>query len=125
MSDSIRFSHLAPVLAVDDLTEAVAFYRDKLGFELSFVQGEPPHFAMLRRGEGVVIGLSEREDTSRPIASCSVYVFVGGVDALHEEYRRAGVEIFAPPENLSYGMREFDVTDIAGHHLTFGERVEG
>jgi|GEM_PF-7111070 len=42
-----KFHHLNPQFLVTDVETAVAFYRDKLGFELEFVVGEPVVFAAM------------------------------------------------------------------------------
>ncbi len=112
---------VAPVLAVDDLPKAITFYRDKLGFEVDFTWGDPPYYAIARRGANVAIHLSEREDTTTPIAPAYVYIFVTNADALYEEFSEQGVEIFQPPQEAEYGMREFEVRDLSGHFVTFGE----
>ena len=122
MADEL-FSHCAPVLSVDNATEAAEFYRDKLGFEISFTHGEPTYYAIVKRGNTVSIHLSEREDTSKPIARCHVYVFVSDVDAVHKEYTSRGVKVDGAPANQEYGMREFDMIDPSGHFLTFGTDV--
>jgi len=116
-------SGLAPVLAVNDLTEAIEYYREKLGFAVDFTRGDPPYYAVAKRADNVAIHLSEREDTTDPISPAYVYVFVSNVDALYAEYESKGVEIFQPPQDMEYGMREFDVHDLSGHFLTFGEKI--
>lgn len=125
MSDSSkRFLKCASVLPVDDAVATAEFYRDTLGFEIAFTWGDPPYYAIVARGDGVGIHLSEREDTSRRIQPCSVYIFVDDVDAVYEEYKTNGLEMFAPPEDQEYGMREFEVRDMNGHFLTFGQRLQ-
>jgi uncharacterized glyoxalase superfamily protein PhnB len=121
----LEFFTVAPVLSVDDLGAAIDYYRDTLGFTVDFTWGDPPYYAVANRGEAVAIHLSEREDTSRPIAPVSVYVQVSNVDLLYEQYEKKGVEIFQPPSDTEYGMREFDVHDLNGHFLTFGQAVGG
>ena len=122
MTDEL-FSHCAPVLSVDDVMEAANFYKHKLGFDITFTYGEPTYYAVVKRGEGVSIHLSEREDTSTPIARCHVYIFVSDVDALYEEYLSKGVKIHTPPATQEHGMRDFDLNDSSGHFLTFGTGV--
>ncbi|WP_457226610.1 VOC family protein [Mycobacteroides abscessus] len=39
-----------PQLFVTDLERAVAFYVDKLGFEVAFTYGEPAFYGQVRRG---------------------------------------------------------------------------
>lgn len=119
--DETTFIGVAPVLAVDDITESIAFYRDKLGFTVDFTWGDPPHYAVARRGANVSVHLSEREDTTNPIAPACVYIFVTDADALYEEFTAREIDIFQPPQDEDYGMREFEVRDLNGHFLTFGQ----
>jgi len=125
LSDSSpEFINIAPVLAVDNLEESIAFYRDTLSFEVDFIYGDPPYFAIVRRDEFVTIHLSEREDTSREIPPSSVYVFVSNIDLLYAEFKHKGLEMFSPPEDQEYGMREFEVRDNNGHFVIFGEGLQ-
>lgn len=117
------FSHLAPVLPVDNIGETTAFYRDKLGFDVAFTWGDPPYYAVVKRDESVGIHFSEREDTTVMMPACMVYIFVNDVDAVYEEYLKNGLDIFSPPENQDYGMREFELKDLNGHFLIFGQGV--
>jgi uncharacterized glyoxalase superfamily protein PhnB len=115
------FQDVAPVLPVDDLAEAIEFYCNRLGFEDHFTWGDPPYFAIVRRGPGVAIHLSEREDTTEKLQPRAVYVFVSDVDRVYEEYKSRGVEMFSPPQDNDYGMRELEVRDSSGHFLVFGQ----
>ena len=117
------FSHAATVLPVDNLIETAEFYQKKMGFDISSMYGDPPYYAIANRDKNVSIHLSEREDTTNKIQPCNVYIFVNDVDAVYDEYQSKGLEIFAPPENQAYGMREFEVVDLNGHFLTFGQEL--
>ncbi len=120
---SATFLACAAVLPVDNAIETAHYYRDTLGFEIAFKWGEPPYYAIVKRGKGVGIHLSEREDTTTKIQPCNVYIFVENVDAVYEEYKTRGLEMFAPPEDQDYGMREFEIRDVNGHFLTFGQKL--
>ncbi len=122
MTPKSKFSRSASVLPVDDLKETAAYYQEAFGFDLSFMWGEPAHYAVLKR-DGVGIHLTEREDTSTKIRPSTVYMFVNDVDALYEEFKARGIEMFSPPETQDYGMREFEVSDPNGHFLIFGMNV--
>lgn len=120
MSGMGNLKGASAVLAVDDLQETLEWYSEKLGFDAKFTWGEPAFFAIVQR-DHVAIHLSEREDTSQPIAPATLYVFCEDVDALYEEFHRNGVEMFQPPQDMEYGMREIDLRDMNGHFLTFGQ----
>ena len=112
----------AAVLPVDNLAATLEFYEEKLGFKAVYTYGDPPHYAILMRDE-VSIHMAEREDTTTEIQPCSVYIYVTDVDAIYKEYKSKKLEMFLPPEDQGYGMREFEVPDINGHFLTFGQRI--
>lgn len=118
----INLSAAMPVLPVDDLDAALRYYRESLGFAVSWTHGEPPYYGVVSR-DGATIHLSEREDTRTPIVPVTVYVVVRDVDALYDEYHARGLDIFDPPQDQDYRMREFDVRDESGHYLTFGQAI--
>jgi uncharacterized glyoxalase superfamily protein PhnB len=117
------FSHAAPVLPVDNAVASAEFYRDQLGFQIEFMHGDPPYYAIVSRDNAVTIHFSEREDTSKKIHPCSVYIFVNDVEAVYEEYKSKGMKMFSPPEDQDYGMREFELRDLNGHFLVFGQEL--
>lgn len=129
MKPTDLFSHASPIFPVNHLADSLAFYRDKLGFELSFAWEEPATYAVIRRGEGVSIHLSQRDapienpqhsSASRP----ALYIFVYDVDAIYEEWKQKGVQIQHAPADQDYGMRDFDVIDPDGYQLTIGKSLE-
>ncbi len=131
----IRLGRTIPALPVADTTRAVAFYRDRLAFE---VVHHDDGFAVLRRDDAVV-HLWEASDDSwrtrdlldRPVCSgaesflagtASCRIEVGGVDALYEELRRADVLHPVSREAVSqtdFGTREFATLDSDGNLVTF------
>ena len=40
----------APILFASNLRDSIAYWRDKLGFEEHGIFGEPPGFAIMKRG---------------------------------------------------------------------------
>ncbi len=41
MKNGVRFNHIGPQFAVEDVEKAVGFYAAVLGFALDFLDGEP------------------------------------------------------------------------------------
>jgi catechol 2,3-dioxygenase-like lactoylglutathione lyase family enzyme len=107
------------VLAVGDVRAAVEFYTEKLGFRLSFAQGDPPAFA------GVTLDRVQiflQLGTPSP-KGCSVYFVVGDADQLLEFHRSNGVEIAEPIDDRPYGLRDYGVRDLNGYYLSFGHNL--
>lgn len=119
-ADTARFDGSATIFVVKNVLDSVAYYRDRLGFEIAFTYGEPVFYAGVCRG-GITIHLSAT--TKRQVGQGGLNVFVPDVDGLHDEFRRRGAVILKPPQNYDYGMRDFDVADPDGNYLCFGMEV--
>ena len=109
----------ATVLTVGDIAASTAYYRDALGFAVSFEYGDPTFYVCLCRDE-VSLHLIATGEAGRPPGTGAVSVFVDDVDALHAELAGRGANVLKPPQDYDYGMRDFDVADPDGNHLTFG-----
>jgi len=109
----------AAVLHVRDMPEALAFYRDKLGFTVSFTWEEPPRYLCLCLGDAA-IHLNAYVPPAGPSAVC---IFCKGIDALYAQLTARGVNIIEPIDDRDYGMRDFAVADPDGHRLIFGQSI--
>lgn len=114
------------VLQVEDVERSKAFYCEKLGFRTLGTWGDGPDFAIIGQG-GVTIAL----DRSRSAAGSipvnqywAAYLYVDDADALCDQFRQRGVEFHRGPEDMFYGLRDFDVRDPDGHILAFGHDLE-
>jgi uncharacterized glyoxalase superfamily protein PhnB len=109
----------ATVFVAKDVVRTAEYYRDVLGFKIEFLYGQPTFYAGVER-DGVIIHLQAASETKRQPGHGSVNVFVTEVDALYEELKTKGAKILKPPQDYPYGMRDFDVDDLDGNHLSFG-----
>jgi catechol 2,3-dioxygenase-like lactoylglutathione lyase family enzyme len=113
-----EFEGISPVFPVSDVGAALAFYRERLGFDLGWIVGDPPSHANVCRG---AVGISL---TLKPSAAGrgEAYVELRGVDTYCAELRARGLE---PGElaDRTYGMRDFALTDADGNRLVFGESI--
>ena len=107
----------ATVLYVKDMQTALAYYRDKLGFAVTFSWEEPPCYVCLHLGEAVI----HLNSYQPPAAASVVCIFCKGVDALHDDFAARGAAIARGLTSHSYGMRDFIVADPDGHQLIFGQ----
>ena len=122
---------IAPYFFVPDVVAAANFYRDTLGFDYERFWGEPPRFCMVQRG-GVVIMLSQIENRAlvRPNSAADreggawdAYIWVADADALHAEFVAKGATIARGLCDQDYGCRDFDVLDLNGYRLCFGQNL--
>jgi catechol 2,3-dioxygenase-like lactoylglutathione lyase family enzyme len=102
---------------VRDLEAARSFYKDKLGFNETFVD-EDGEWSKLERS-GMEIGLAQGEPQEEGGVA---HVDVDDVKALAEELRQAGVEVGVVFE-LHGEMRILDVFDPDGNRLQFAQEL--
>ncbi|KJC46962.1 hypothetical protein UB31_19435 [Bradyrhizobium sp. LTSP849] len=109
----------ATVFVVSDIATSLAYYRDVLGFQVTFEYGEPLSYACLCRDE-VALHLLASSRTKRLPGHGAICVFVRDVDQIYAEVSGRGARLLNRPEDRDYGMRDFDVVDADGNQLTFG-----
>jgi catechol 2,3-dioxygenase-like lactoylglutathione lyase family enzyme len=131
----VTLSQTIPALPVRDAARAVAFYRDRLGFDVVHHDGG---FAVLKR-DGAELHLWEASDESwnermpdeKPVRSgaesfiagtASCRIATEGVDELYGELRAR--DVLHPVsrdgvQDTDFGTREFAVLDLDGNLLSF------
>lgn len=121
---------IAPFFIVRDVPVALSFYRNKLGFDITF-QGpsdDDIFFGIVQRGAAMImmkeIGVEPvpnyTRDIKKGIARWDAYMHVPDPDALAEEFALRDVEFFTPLQNNDDGLRGFEVKDADGYLLYFG-----
>ena len=115
------FSRAMPVLQVADVAASEAFYVSRLGFTSHGIWGDPPAFCIVQRGQVTIALDRSRDDAPVPLNQYwAAYVYVADADALHLEFGGQDVEIVRGPEDMPYGLRDFDIRDPDGHLICFG-----
>jgi catechol 2,3-dioxygenase-like lactoylglutathione lyase family enzyme len=125
---------IAPLFIVTDVPAALSFYRDRLGFDITF-QGPDPDdvfFGIVERGRAMImlkdVGVDPMPNSHRDIGKGSArwdaYLQVPDPDALAAEFLSRNVEFHRPLANDGDGLRGFEVRDGDGYVLFFGRPVE-
>ena len=109
----------ATVFVVSDIAQSIEHYRDASALQSRFSTGNPTFYVCLCRDDVAVHLLAARQ-TKRLPGNGAICIFVKDVDAVHAELVDRGARVVKPPQNYDYGMRDFDVVDLDGNHLTFG-----
>jgi catechol 2,3-dioxygenase-like lactoylglutathione lyase family enzyme len=122
--------NVAPLFIVTNVPKALAFYRDQLGFKITF-QG--PHeddifFGIVERGRAMImmkdVGVEPipnyTRDIGKGIARWDAYVYVPDPDALAAEFASRKVDFFVPINDTDDGLRGFEIQDADGYILFFG-----
>lgn len=123
-----QLGHVAPLFIVRDVVRSIAFYRDRLGFEVTYLgPDDDPYFAMVQRGgawlmlKAITPEVQPMPNPSRhPWAKWDAYVYTPDPDALVEEFTSRGVSFRDPLGVNSDKLRGFEVMDADGYVLYFG-----
>lgn len=120
----------SPLFIVRDVPATIAFYREKLGFNVTFEGPEPGDifFGIVQRGRAMIMFKdvdvdpepNYTRDIGHGVASWDAYVYVPDPDALFAEFKSREVEFRRPLENNSDGLRGFEVRDVNGYIIYFG-----
>ena len=125
---------IAPFFIVKNVPSALMFYRDRLGFDITF-QGpseDDIFFGIVQRGAAMImmkeIGVDPvpnyTRDIKQGIARWDAYIHVPDPDALAAEFASRHVEFFTPlHDNNEDGLRGFEVKDADGYLLYFGRTI--
>jgi catechol 2,3-dioxygenase-like lactoylglutathione lyase family enzyme len=128
------------MLAANDLNETMAFYTERLGFDVIGTWGHDmsnPTWGQVGRdgfhlmftwtdptphdhGDGHV----HSHDPVEPALAGSIYFNVDDVDALFADVGPKLDAVEWEPETFEYGMREFAIRDPNGYMLIFGADVD-
>ncbi|HEV8435442.1 MAG TPA: VOC family protein [Thermoanaerobaculia bacterium] len=119
-------SGISPFFIVANLDAALAFYRDNLGFEVTFRgPDDDPFFGIVERDAAMImlkaVGVPPLPNCERhPDARWDAYLSVPDPDALADEFASRGVTFSAPLKDTDDGLRGFEVRDADGYVLFFG-----
>ncbi|HYN17177.1 MAG TPA: VOC family protein, partial [Actinomycetes bacterium] len=110
----------------------LGFYR-ALGFEVTFQQQRPNAYAVVARGDIELQFFSIKTyDPAQSYSTC--YIVTTDVDALSDAFRSGlraalgklptrGLPRIGPLKDMSYGVRQFLVTDPGGNTLRIGQPI--
>ncbi|ANW19668.1 bleomycin resistance protein [Streptomyces clavuligerus] len=113
------------------LLQPVVDFYTALGFELTFHQKSPYAYAVVSRGEVELqfFGIKEY-DPAEAYSGC--YILTDDVDGLYDTFRAGlrkaygkvpsrGLPRIGPLKNMSYGVRQFLLTDPTGNSIRVGQ----
>jgi catechol 2,3-dioxygenase-like lactoylglutathione lyase family enzyme len=126
MTSEAAISGISPFFIVRDATVALSFYRDQLGFEVTFQEPDPEPFFVIVCRDAVMIMLKSVgvEPLPNPArhrdARWDAYLYVSDPDALADEFTSRGVVFSEPLQDTHDGLRGFELKDSDGYVLFFG-----
>ena len=120
-----EITSLAVQFLVDDLSEAITYYRDRLGFEPDFVY-ESCYASVSRNGFSIHLKCAPKTVADRAHRKqnehLDAYIGVRGIEALFDELKSKGANIIRSLEDRPWGCKDFYVEDPDGYILCFSEQ---
>jgi catechol 2,3-dioxygenase-like lactoylglutathione lyase family enzyme len=119
---------ITPFFIVQDVPPSVAFYRDQLGFEVTYAAPDDEPFFVILRREGASLMIKailpdvhpSPNHKQHPWARWDAFVHTPDPDGLAAELSARGVGMHAPLADTDDGLRGFAVQDPDGYVLFFG-----
>jgi catechol 2,3-dioxygenase-like lactoylglutathione lyase family enzyme len=113
-----------PILFVSSVQTSAIFFRDKLGFGIDFLHGNPPFYGSVSRDgarlhlrfvhePAFVAGIVDREQL------ICAFVDVDDIKSLYAEYLAAGIDIRGRLKKEPWGGSGFAVSDPDGNRVYF------
>lgn len=114
-----RFGRIAPTIPVTDIDQALRFYRDVLGFVVTFTNGDPISFAVINQGDAE-LHLGVQPDKA---GSSHAHLMVDDLNGIHHALQQAGIPILQPPTVQPWGLRDLLVADPDGNSFEIAEQL--
>ena len=122
-----NLASISPFFIVKDLPTSIAYYRERLGFQLDF-QGpdDDPYYAgVSREGIGIMLKAILPEvlpcpnHTRHEWARWDAYVYTLDPDALFDEFSHRGASFVKTLSFIDEGLWGFEIADADGYVLAF------
>ncbi len=126
---STVINELVPLLFVENVVRAVAFYCDQLGFEMKFKWDSEGTLAWCRleRGKAALMlqqACTDEDGTAEERRKgVGFFMLCDDAHALYEELSGKGLSL-EPPKVAFYGMNQLFLKDPDGYELCFQNQVE-
>ena len=123
--NATEITGIAPQFLVDDLDRAIAYYRDRLGFELDF-KYESFYASVSRDGSAIHLKhaakLAGERAHRKQNEHLDAYIAVSGIRGSLSELQMRGAEVIKPLEERPWACIDFYVADPDGYILCFSEQ---
>jgi catechol 2,3-dioxygenase-like lactoylglutathione lyase family enzyme len=120
-SSPVTFGRIAGAVPVSDISRALDFYQGVLGMTVTFTNGDPTGFVILRR-DAAELHLTLVRGHRAGLHNVA-HLMVDDATALHEHLVSNGVRIVKGLRDADYGLRGFVMVDPDGNRIDVGQRL--
>jgi catechol 2,3-dioxygenase-like lactoylglutathione lyase family enzyme len=129
---ALAVTRVGTILAVADFARSLAFYRDRLGFELEASYEDPPYATLVRAGARLSLaeaghpaedrpGVSMVAPPDRSALAAILVLEVADCLGAHRELSAAGVPFLADPYSPPWGGHRCFAVDPDGNLIELEE----
>jgi catechol 2,3-dioxygenase-like lactoylglutathione lyase family enzyme len=119
----VTFGRIAGAVPVSDISQALGFYQGILGMSVTFTNGDPVGFVILKRDAAELhLTLVKGHRAGHHNVA---HLMVGDARALHEHLVSNEVRIVKGLRDADYGLRGFVLADPDGNRIDVGQRLPG
>ena len=124
---SRNLTSISPFFIVKDLQASVAYYRERLGFELDFTgpEDDPYYAGVSRDGIGIMLKaitpdvLPCPNHTRHEWARWDAYIYTLDPNALFDEFSQRGASFVKTLSFIDDGLWGFEIADADGYVIAF------
>lgn len=113
------FERVAPSFYVSSIDRAIEFWTKRLGFEVTFTNGNPVSFVIVRR-DAVVVHLGVRPELA---GKCHCHIMVKGIEELSRGLALNGTRMVQPLKKQSWGLQDIVIADPDGNTIEIAEPI--
>lgn len=117
----VRFGRLAPTISVTDMSRALDFYTNVLGFEKTFENGSPVGFVILRK-DSAELHLSLNRNHKATVQNVA-HLMVEDASELYAHCESSQVRIIKSLRDADFGLRCFVFADPDGNRVDVGQAL--
>jgi catechol 2,3-dioxygenase-like lactoylglutathione lyase family enzyme len=124
MGSPTDLKSITPILFVTDVPTSAAYFRDKLGFAIDFLHGQPPFYGAVSRDGVCVHFRCVRQPNFAELAAQEHSLILASIEVtdVHEffaELQGRGADIVQPPTKQNWGGTDLYVRDPDGNVISF------
>jgi catechol 2,3-dioxygenase-like lactoylglutathione lyase family enzyme len=117
----VAFGRIAAAIPVSDISRALGFYQDILGMSVTFTNGDPVGFVILKR-DAAELHLTLVKG-HRGGSHNAAHLMVADAAGLHDHLVLNGVRMVKGLRDADYGLRGFVFADPDGNRIDIGQRL--
>jgi catechol 2,3-dioxygenase-like lactoylglutathione lyase family enzyme len=119
--NGVAFGRIAAAIPVSDLSRALDFYQGVLGMSVTFTNGDPVGFAILKRDAAELhLTLVKGHKSGSHNAA---HLMVTDAASLYDHLVSNGVRIVKGLRDANYGLRGFVFADPDGNRIDVGQQL--